>query len=397
MTLAERDRKLETMRKDMQLYIHIPFCVRKCAYCDFLSFAADEQTQSAYVKALIQELEFYGEKYKDRIISTIFIGGGTPSWLDEKQMTLIMETVYRCFTVTEDAEITIECNPGTVTDAKFAAYKNAGINRLSIGLQSANDEELQILGRIHTFDQFLRTYEKARHYGFSNINVDLMSALPGQSVSSFMGSLKKVVWLKPEHISAYSLIIEEGTPFFEKYKEDVIRQERDEPTIFLPKEEEVYEITERTREFLQAEGYHWYEISNFARKGKECRHNTGYWKRADYLGVGLGAASLLEEIRYVNTSNFSKYIEAPMQAATGEPLSRTAQMEEFMFLGLRMIDGFHRQEFLEKFGVEIEGVYGEILNRLQKEELLQKREARIALTKKGIDVSNYVLAQFLLS
>lgn len=385
------------MKKDMQLYIHIPFCVRKCAYCDFLSFAADEQTQAAYVQALIQELEFYGEKYKERNISTIFIGGGTPSCLDERWMTLIMETVYRCFMVADDAEITMECNPGTVTDAKFAAYKNVGINRLSIGLQSANDEELKVLGRIHTFEQFLRTYEKARQFGFSNINVDLMSALPGQSVSNFMGSLKKVVRLKPEHISAYSLIIEEGTPFYEKYREDVRRQERDEPTIFLPKEEEVYEITERTREFLQAEGYHWYEISNFARKGMECRHNIGYWKRADYLGVGLGAASLLEEVRYVNTSDFDEYVKNPTQAAIGEPVSRTAQMEEFMFLGLRMIDGFHRQEFLDKFGIEIEAVYGEVLNTLQREGLLQKREARIALTQKGIDVSNYVLAQFLLS
>lgn len=397
MTWIGRDRKFETMKKEMQLYIHIPFCMRKCAYCDFLSFAADEQTRVSYVKALIKELECYGEKYKERTISTIFIGGGTPSWLDEKQMTSVMETVYRCFTVAENAEITIECNPGTVTDGKFAAYKNAGINRLSIGLQSANDEELQILGRIHTFEQFLRTYDKARHYGFDNINVDLMSALPGQTIDGFMGSLKKVVRLKPEHISAYSLIIEEGTPFFEKYKEDVRRQERDEPTIFLPREEVVYEITERTREYLQAEGYHWYEISNFARKGKECRHNTGYWKRANYLGVGLGAASLMDEVRYVNTSDFSKYIENPTKAATGEPVNRAAQMEEFMFLGLRMIDGFHRQEFFDSFGIEIEGVYGDVLNVLQKEGLLQKREAKIALTKKGIDVSNYVLAQFLLS
>ena len=385
------------MKKEMQLYIHIPFCVRKCAYCDFLSFAADERTQAAYVKAMIKELEFYGEKCKERTVSTIFIGGGTPSWLDEKQMTSVMEAVYRCFTVAENAEITLECNPGTVTDAKFAAYKNAGINRLSIGLQSANDEELQTLGRIHTYEQFLRTYDKARHFGFSNINVDLMSALPGQTVDSFMESLKKVVRLKPEHISAYSLIIEEGTPFFEKYREDVKRQELDEPTIFLPREEVVYEITERTREYLQAEGYHWYEISNFARKGKECRHNTGYWKRVNYLGVGLGAASLMDEVRYVNTSDLKEYIKNPTRAVTGEAVNRIAQMEEFMFLGLRMIDGFHRQEFLDSFGVEIEGVYGDVLNVLQKEGLLQKREARIALTKKGIDVSNYVLAQFLLS
>lgn len=383
------------MKKEMQLYIHIPFCVRKCAYCDFLSFAADEKTQEMYVKALIKELKFYGEKYKEKTISTIFFGGGTPSWLDEKQMSAIMEAVYQYFDVAKDAEITIECNPGTVTDEKFSAYKNAGINRLSIGLQSANDEELQILGRIHTFKQFLRTYEKARQYGFSNINVDLMSALPGQTVDSFMSSIKKVVHLKPEHISAYSLIIEEETPFFEKYRDDVRRQERDEPTLFLPREEEVYEITKRTRNYLQEEGYHWYEISNFAKKGKECRHNIGYWKRVNYLGVGLGAASLLDEVRYTNITDLAEYIENPIQERIGEQLSRKAQMEEFMFLGLRMTEGIHRQDFWDYFRVEIEGIYGDVLRKLQKDGLLQMQEARILLTEKGIDVSNYVLAQFL--
>ena len=381
----------------MQLYIHIPFCVKKCAYCDFLSFAADEKTQAAYVNALIKELEFYGEKYKERKITTIFIGGGTPSWLDADAMEAIMECVHHNYAVSEDAEITIECNPGTVTDEKFAVYKKIGINRLSIGLQSANNEELRLLGRIHTFEQFLRTYEKARKFGFSNINVDLMSALPGQTIESFMNSLKKVVCLKPEHISAYSLIIEEGTPFFEKYRDDVRKQEKGVRTEFLPQEEEVYEITARTREFLQREGYHWYEISNFAKQGKECRHNTGYWKRVDYLGVGLGAASLIENVRYANTSDFIKYIESPTQTADREQLSRAAQMEEFMFLGLRLVDGFHRQEFLDAFGIEIEGVYGDVLKELQREGLLQMREAKIALTNKGIDVSNYVLAQFLLS
>ena len=392
------------MKKTMQLYIHIPFCVKKCAYCDFLSFAADEQTQAMYVKALQKELEFYGRKYGDWAISTIFIGGGTPSWLDEKAMAAVFDTVYKHFEVLPDAEISIECNPGTVTDAKFLAYKNAGINRLSIGLQSANNEELQFLGRIHTFEQFLKTYDKARHHGFSNINVDLMSSLPGQTKETFVASLKKVIRLKPEHISAYSLIIEEGTPFYENYRTDVEKQEAGEPTEFLPSEEEVYETTKLTRELLQAEGYHWYEISNFAKPGKECRHNIGYWKRADYLGVGLGAASLLDNVRYANTSDLRKYlcwmeqnVVLPGELVTGEVLSRAAQMEEFMFLGLRMVDGFKRKEFLDAFGIEIEGVYGDVLHSLQKEELIQMQEGRIALTDKGIDVSNYALAQFLLS
>ena len=397
------------MKKPMQLYIHIPFCVKKCAYCDFLSFAADEKTQEAYVAALQKELDFYGSKYSDRYISTIFIGGGTPSWLNESAMASIMDCVYRNFEVASDAEITIECNPGTVSDAKFAVYKEIGINRLSIGLQSANDEELRTLGRIHTFEQFLRTYDKARHYGFHNINVDLMSALPGQTAEGFINSLKKVIRLKPEHISAYSLIIEEGTPFYDKYQKDVELREAGCETTMLPTEEEEYQTTKWTQELLQEKGYHWYEISNFAKPGKECRHNIGYWKRADYLGVGLGAASLIDNVRYANTEDLYDYIASPAKSTmqtslnyryaveSSEVIGRDAQMEEFMFLGLRMVDGFHREEFEQSFGVAIEGVYGTELKRLQQEELLVQKEGRIRLTEKGINVSNYVLSQFLLS
>lgn len=386
-----------SMKKSMQLYIHIPFCVKKCAYCDFLSFAADEQTQRAYVKALEKELDFYGQKYSDRYLSTIFIGGGTPSWLDAQEMAELMECVYRNFEVAADAEITIECNPGTVSDEKFAVYKSSGINRISIGLQSADNEELKTLGRIHTYEQFLRTYDKARHYGFSNINVDLMSALPGQTPEGFLSSLKKVIRLKPEHISAYSLIIEEGTPFFATYQKDVELREAGKQTMLLPSEEEEYRTTKMTRELLQAEGYHWYEISNFAKQGRACRHNIGYWKRADYLGAGLGAASLLDNVRYANTDDIYEYMRHPENAAKGERLSRNAQMEEFMFLGLRLIDGFHREEFEKNFGVAIEGVYGTELKQLQQEELLVQKEGIIRLTEKGIDVSNYALSQFLLS
>lgn len=385
------------MKTAMQLYIHIPFCVKKCDYCDFLSFPAKESMQEAYVKALVQELDYYGEKFHNRFLSTIFVGGGTPSWLHERLMEVIFSAVYRNFKVAENAEITIECNPGTVTDQKYAVYKSLGINRLSIGLQSANDEELRTLGRIHTFEQFLRTYDKARHHGFTNVNVDLMSSLPGQSAEDFVKSLKKVVRLKPEHISAYSLIIEEGTPFYEKYEMDAARQAEGLPTEILPSEEEEYKTTKCTRELLQAEGYHWYEISNFAKPGKECRHNIGYWKRADYLGVGLGAASLIENVRYANTTDIFQYLKAPERAAQGETIKRTAQMEEFMFLGLRMTDGFFRSEFEAAFGVPIEGVYGDVLKKLQKEELILQREGVIRLTEEGIDVSNYALSQFLLN
>lgn len=395
------------MKKPMQLYIHIPFCVKKCAYCDFLSFSADEKMQNTYVNALQNELNFYGSKYGDRYISTIFIGGGTPSWLNERMMASVMECVYRNFEVASDAEITIECNPGTVSDTKFAVYKEAGINRLSIGLQSANNDELKTLGRIHTYEQFLMTFDKARHHGFNNINVDLMSALPGQTPEGFIRSLKKIIRLKPEHISAYSLIIEEGTPFYEKYQKDVELRESGCETMFLPTEEEEYQTTKQTQELLQSEGYHWYEISNFAKPGRECRHNIGYWKRADYLGVGLGAASLIDNVRYANTSDIYEYIrcfeKGQMEKLPNffgavescEAISREARMEEFMFLGLRMVDGFHRDEFERNFGISIEGVYGIELKRLQQEELLLQTEGCIRLTEKGIDISNYALSQFL--
>ena len=382
----------------MELYIHIPFCVKKCDYCDFLSFAADEQTQKSYVAALQKELAFYGAKYKDRRITTIFIGGGTPSWLKEDYMQAIMETVYHYFSVEQDAEITIECNPGTITEHKFEVYRRIGINRLSIGLQSVHNEELKILGRIHTFEQFLKTYDMARKHGFSNINIDLMSSLPGQTPEIFCDSLYQVLKLKPEHISAYSLIIEKGTPFYELYRFDAVRQEAGMQTESLPTEEEEYQTTKMTQHILKEAGYHWYEVSNFAKPGYECRHNIGYWKRVDYLGVGLGASSLIDNVRYSNTRDLYTYLSVPADSLheTAEQITRNEQMEEFMFLGLRMRDGFYREEFTQAFGIPIEAVYGDVLNHLQQEELLLKREGRIYLTDKGMDLNNYVVAQFML-
>lgn len=382
----------------MELYIHIPFCVKKCDYCDFLSFAADEQTQKSYVAALQKELAFYGAKYKDRRITTIFIGGGTPSWLKEDYMQAIMETVYHYFSVEQDAEITIECNPGTITEHKFEVYRRIGINRLSIGLQSVHNEELKILGRIHTFEQFLKTYDMARKHGFSNINIDLMSSLPGQTPEIFCDSLYQVLKLKPEHISVYSLIIEKGTPFYELYRFDAVRQAAGMQTESLPTEEEEYQTTKMTQHILKEAGYHWYEVSNFAKPGYECRHNIGYWKRVDYLGVGLGASSLIDNVRYSNTRDLYTYLSVPADSLheTAAQITRNEQMEEFMFLGLRMRDGFYRDEFTQAFGIPIEAVYGDALNHLQQEELLLKREGRIYLTDKGMDLNNYVVAQFML-
>ena len=400
--------------KNLELYVHIPFCYKKCAYCDFLSFPCDEKTQIAYADALIREIEFYAPQMKDYMVTTIFVGGGTPTWLDAYKMVEILDTIYTYFNVSADAEITMECNPGTVTPSKMELYKRAGVNRLSIGLQSADDEELQILGRIHTFEKFVKTYEMARNAGFANINIDLMSGIPYQTAEKFLHTLQKVVRLKPNHISAYSLIVEPGTPFYENYKFDLALQEAGKQPEVLPTEDEVYRITKVTQQFLANAGYVQYEISNFAQPGFECEHNIGYWTRENYLGLGLGAASLVDNTRYTNLTDINEYIEnskqiqmVPFEQANGtieygtnlhlaaDVVSRKAQMEEFMFLGLRMNKGVTRQQFQDAFGIPVEGIYKDALEHLKAEGMLEIQAGRIVLTEKGQDLSNYALAQFL--
>ena len=410
-------------KNNLELYIHMPFCVKKCEYCDFLSFPADTNTQIKYVHALLNEIRFYGEKMRGFRVSTIYIGGGTPSWLEPELVTAVMDQIYKSFQVYEDAEISIECNPGTVTAAKLQAYRRAGINRLSIGLQSTNNTELKTLGRIHTYEQFLKTYELARNEGFTNINVDLMSGLPRQSAESFADTLQRVIRLKPEHISAYSLIIEKGTPFYEKYKFDMVRQEAGMKTEELPTEDDTYKMLKLTQRVLAKAGYERYEISHYAKPGYACRHNVGYWTRENYLGLGLGAASLIDNVRYSNTRELYEYIEicreltflppevfapeegmdAPERGWFGSNLhteaavvNRKAQMEEFMFLGLRMPEGISRNEFETNFGMPIEAAYVQVLPDLQAQKLIEKREGRVYLTDRGMDVANYVMAQFLL-
>lgn len=383
------------MPKNLQLYIHIPFCVRKCSYCDFLSFSSDERTQISYADALIREIEFYGPQMSQYIVNTIYIGGGTPTWLNEDKMVEILDAIYTYFNVSSEAEVSMECNPGTVTSAKLEKYRRAGINRLSIGLQSADDEELKILGRIHNFEQFIKTYEMARNAGFGNINVDLISGIPYQTAEKFLHTLQKVVRLKPDHISAYSLIIEKGTPFYDAYKFDAVKQEAGMQTEVLPTEDEVYRIYKLTQQYLAQAGYEQYEISNFARPGFECEHNIGYWTRANYLGLGLGAASLVENVRYSNTTDLYEYMDGVLRVSE-DPISRKAQMEEFMFLGLRQNKGVTRQQFEVAFGIPIDGIYKNALDYLRDEGLLDTSEGRIVLTEKGMDLSNFALAQFLL-
>ncbi|MBQ1682483.1 MAG: oxygen-independent coproporphyrinogen III oxidase [Agathobacter sp.] len=397
--------------KNLELYVHIPFCMKKCDYCDFLSFSADERTQRDYVAALCKEIEYYGKQIGHLYeVSTVFLGGGTPSWLDTEYMEAIMATLKKAFRIREDAEITVECNPGTVTLQKLVAYKNAGINRLSIGCQSADAQELKLLGRVHTFEQFLKTYELARTVGFQNINVDLISCLPHQTAEKFLKTLQTVSRLKPEHLSVYTLIIEEGTPFYERYKFDDVRQQAGMQTEELPTEDEAYRIYKMTQVYLTENGYEQYETSNYAKPGFACRHNIGYWRRENYLGLGLGAASLLENIRYSNTRDLYQYLtdcyqitQNPDKAGYGNnlhesvsELSRKEQMEEFMFLGLRMPEGVYRSDFEKAFAMPMDVIYRDVIEELKEQELLISKEGRVTLTDKGRDLSNYCMAKFLL-
>lgn len=383
------------MKKKLELYFHIPFCVRKCFYCDFLSAPADPTTREAYMKALIREVAERAADYREYRVDTVFIGGGTPSLVDGAWIGQLMDTVRTFLAVSEDAEITIEVNPGTVDGEKLACYVNAGINRLSIGLQSADDGELGTLGRIHTWADFLKTYRQAREAGFANINVDVMSALPGQSVDSYCRTLERISGLspQPEHISAYSLIVEEGTPFAE-WKEKGL--------LFLPDEDSERLMYEKTEEILGREGFQRYEISNYAKEGYACRHNCGYWRRTDYLGFGTGAASLIGNTRFQNGSSLVEYLKNPAACRSDvQELSVSEQMEEFLFLGLRMTEGVSEQDFLAAFGRTLEEVYAPVIRKNMEDGLLQycgcpeEGGRRLALTKRGMDISNYVMAQFL--
>lgn len=383
-------------RKNLELYLHIPFCVKKCAYCDFLSAPADESTRVRYVEALVEEIKVKSEFYKIYSVPSVFVGGGTPSVLLGQDIARLMEAVHLYFHLENDAEITIECNPGTLNSQKAAHYKSAGINRVSLGLQSVRQKELTLLGRIHTYEDFLKSYDILRKAGFDNINVDLMSGLPGQTLSSWQATVRKVTALRPEHISAYSLIIEEGTPFYESFSQDEARRERGDVPQLLPTEETERTMYEWSRSYLDAQGYHRYEISNYARAGKECRHNMGYWRRENYLGLGLGSSSLVEDERFGNTTDLEDYIKGNYEKQNITKLTRQEQMEEFMFLGLRMVEGISRGEFKDCFGTEPEGVYGDVLASLYKEGLLHQEAGRIYLTEEGISLSNYVMAQFLI-
>lgn len=374
--------------KKLGLYIHIPFCVRKCRYCDFLSAPCSEAEQEEYVRALTAEIIYSAERFRDYRVDTIFIGGGTPSVLTPGQTERILEAVHGYYTLEPYTECTIECNPGTVDEQKAESWLLSGVNRVSIGLQSANNHELKELGRIHTAEEFLDSYLLLSGMGFTNINVDLMSALPFQTEESFYGTLRSVAGLNPRHISVYSLIVEEGTPLYEWVHDG--NEDK------LPSEETERKMYYETRRILEEYGYRRYEVSNFAKPGYECRHNLGYWERKEYAGFGLGAASLVDGVRYNNVSDREAYLaDCGRRKVNEERLKKADAMAEFMFLGLRKTEGIKKQDFWNAFGIKYDAVYGEITGKLAAGGFLEAYENTVRLTDLGIDVSNVVLAEFL--
>ncbi len=379
--------------ENISVYIHIPFCVRKCLYCDFLSGPASEASRKAYINALCEEIRSEAYKYEGFRVVSVFIGGGTPSVIDAEDIRRVLNTLRQSYRLEAECEITIEVNPGTVTEDKLRIYRESGINRLSIGLQSARNSELKALGRIHSYEDFLNTYEKAVKIGFSNINVDLMSAIPEQTLSSYRETLNKVLQLTPQpvHISAYSLIVEEGTSFYEN-------------TPKLPDEETEREMYKITREILEKAGFHRYEISNYAKPGYECFHNKVYWTRGNYVGFGIGSASLVKNRRFHNITELESYVNHTKEYATDiQSLTIEEQMEEFMFLGLRMMKGVSEQEFYENYHQRFEQVFPGVIAKYVELGLLATEVIdgtdflQVKLTLQGIDVSNTVMADFLLT
>lgn len=364
------------------LYVHIPFCARKCLYCDFNSYA-NRDLEDEYISSLIKEINLI----KETKFETIFIGGGTPSILSIKNLKLLLESLEKF----SPSEFSIECNPGTITECNLSLMKERGVNRLSIGLQSTNDRILKSLGRIHTYDEFLKGYNKAREMGFNNINIDLMFAVPNQSFDDFKISLEKVADLNPEHISSYSLIVEEGTPFYDMREKGLLKTVNEET------ERDMYDLL---IDYLGSKGYNWYEISNFSKEGYECMHNKVYWQCSEYLGVGAGAHSYYNGKRFNNESSIKGYIDKinmmhGSQIENIEAIDETSSMEEFMFLGLRLINGISKKDFEKRFNKTLESIYGKQISYLKNIGLLTENEDNLRLTRKGVSLSNSVFVEFI--
>lgn len=374
--------------KEVGLYIHIPFCKQKCWYCDFPSFPCKEYLMEEYIEALIKEIN---NRIDNNInIKTIFIGGGTPTYLSSEQLLKLGKKITE-LNLNKNIEFSVEANPGTLSEDKLKALKSIGVNRLSMGLQAVQDYHLKAIGRIHTFKEFKENFKMARKIGFDNINVDLMFGLPNQTLQEWIDTLNTICNLNPEHISAYGLILEEGTAFYKLYENDKLN---------IPDEEIERKMYKATLEVLNRNGYEQYEISNFSKKHRECTHNLIYWNLDEYIGVGSGSSSYLDNLRISNESNIEKYIESINDGKYGaqEQFENSIKdnMEEFMFMGLRKIKGISIENFQKKFNKNIYQVYGKIINKHKKLNLLEEKDGNIALTSKGIEISNFVMSDFII-
>ena len=370
--------------ENIGIYVHIPFCVRKCFYCDFTSYPNKLNKQKEYVQKLKDEIEQRSKKIKN-YIDTIYIGGGTPSIIESEYITEILNCIRENYKIKKSAEITIEVNPGTVTEDKLQEFKDAGINRLSIGLQSTKDELLEEIGRIHTYEDFLNTYNSAKKVGFKNINVDLMIGLPEQSLQDVEDSLKEIINLKPKHISAYSLILEENTKL-----EVLVKLGKLE----LPDEDLERQMYWKVKEVLGKNGYEHYEISNFAKKGYKSKHNYNCWKQHSYLGFGVAASSYYNNTRYSNTNDLEEYLKNPIKKEIEEDQTLEDAKKEYMLLGLRTIEGVNISEFKQKFGDNPVYLFRNELDKLVKEKLVEIDLDNIKLTNKGLDLANLIWEEF---
>ncbi|MBS5950562.1 MAG: oxygen-independent coproporphyrinogen III oxidase [Clostridium sp.] len=374
-------------KKELSLYIHIPFCKQKCFYCDFPSYASIDYLREDYVKALCKEIEEKAINYK---IKSIFIGGGTPSYLETKEIAKLLKTISK-LDLEEGLEFTMECNPGALAEEKLKTMIDGGVNRISMGLQAVQNSLLKDIGRIHTFKEFTENFNLARKVGFKNINVDLMFGLPNQSFDEWKESLEIIASLNPEHISAYSLIVEEGTAFYKLWEKN---------KLILPLEEDERRMYSETKEILKAKGYHQYEISNYSKEGYECYHNKVYWKSMNYLGLGSASTSFIDGKRIKNIENVKAYIDGIMDDKSivleENENSKEDNIEEFVFMGLRMIEGISKEEFKGRFKLDIYEIYNKEIKKNIENGLLLDVDDRLKLTEKGIEFSNLVMSDFIL-
>lgn len=372
------------------LYIHVPFCAQKCYYCDFNSYKINSNQKKEYLINIEREMKFYEGEFKDKCFDTVFFGGGTPSILTVDELKELVNNINENFNIKKDAEITIECNPGTINREKLEAMKKMGINRLSIGLQATQNYHLESIGRIHTYEEFEKNYYDALDIGFKNINIDLMYALPNQKTQEWKDTLDKIIKLNPSHISAYSLILEEGTKLYDMYQNKEFE---------LLDEDTDINMYNYTIDTLKRHGYNQYEISNYSKEDLECKHNIIYWKCDNYLGLGPGASGFVGDTRYSNIEDICEYNKCIMQnirpVSEEIELTKKDKIEEFIFMGLRMNEGINIDVFKERFDTDFYDIYQEVMDNLIKRELVRFDGKNISLTQKGREISNSVFIEFL--